>query len=65
MFKFLKRKNDATPKEVETPKSVEKKKFTIEDITDEDMMVAALVASIDFQEESKGNVRVLSIKELL
>ncbi|MDP2424787.1 MAG: hypothetical protein U1C51_06055 [Candidatus Izemoplasmatales bacterium] len=38
--------------------------FSIEDIKDEDMMVAALVASIDYQNETKGDVVVTSIKEL-
>ncbi len=36
----------------------------IEDITDPDMMVAALVASIDYHDEVKKDVRVKSIKEL-
>jgi len=40
------------------------KKFSIEDIVDEDMMVAALVASIDFREASHTDVRVISIKEI-
>ena len=39
-------------------------KFSIEDIKDEDMMVAALVASIDFREASHTDVRVISIKEI-
>ena len=41
-----------------------KKKITIEDIKDEDMMVAALIASIDYQQVTKGDVQVLSIKEI-
>jgi hypothetical protein len=36
----------------------------IEDITDPDMMVAALVASIDYQESTKKDVRLVSIKEI-
>jgi glutaconyl-CoA/methylmalonyl-CoA decarboxylase subunit delta len=37
---------------------------SIDQITDEDMMVAALVASIDYREQTKTNVRVRSIKEI-
>ena len=41
-----------------------KKVFTAADIKDEDMMVAALVASIDYREETKENVRVVSVKQI-
>lgn len=34
------------------------------DIKDEDMMVAALVATIDYHEEVKEDVKVVSIKEI-
>ncbi len=57
-------KNDA---EVKTPKPVVKttKKFSIEDIKDEDMMVAALVATANFVEETKcKDARLVSIKEV-
>ena len=47
-------------KQVEAPK----KAFTIEDITDEDMMAAALVATIDYASETKKDVRLLSIKQI-
>ena len=40
------------------------KAFTAADIKDEDMMVAALIASIDYQEETKENVRVVSVKQI-
>lgn len=40
------------------------KPFELSDIKDEDMMVAALVASIAYYEETKEDVRVVSIKEL-
>ncbi len=36
----------------------------LEDITDDDMMAAALVASIDYHNEIKEDVRVVSIKEI-
>ncbi|BCR36160.1 OadG family protein [Mariniplasma anaerobium] len=40
------------------------KPFELSDIKDEDMMVAALVASIDYFEEIKEDVRVVSVKEI-
>ena len=36
----------------------------MEDIKDDDMMAAALVATIDYHEETGENVRVVSIKEI-
>lgn len=41
-----------------------KKKISIEDMKDEDMMVAALICSIDYQQVTKGDVKVVSIKEI-
>ena len=41
-----------------------KKILSIEDIKNEDMMVAALVASIDYQSAHGGNVRVTSINQI-
>ena len=41
------------------------KKLSAEDIKDEDMMVAALVATVDFIEETKKtDARVVSIKQI-
>lgn len=40
------------------------KPFSMADITDEDMMAAALVATIDYHNEIKKDVRVVSIKEI-
>lgn len=62
LFKFLPK-----PKEKEEAKpttNVSKPSLKMEDITDEDMMVAALVASIDYHNETKQDVKVVSIKEL-
>jgi hypothetical protein len=42
----------------------EKKKLSIEDIKDEDMMVAALIATIDYTNETKKDVRLVSIKQM-
>lgn len=41
-----------------------KKALSMDDITDEDMMVAALVATIDYANEASGNVRLVSIKQI-
>ncbi len=40
------------------------KPFSLEDITDEDMMVAAIIASIDYQAITKTDVHVKSIREI-
>mgnify|MGYP003291215999 CR=1 FL=1 len=39
-------------------------KQDIKDIKDEEMMAAALVATIDYHNETKKDVRVVSIKEI-
>lgn len=61
------------PKQKEQPKAVEavkpasapvKKTISLEDIKDEEMMAAALVATIDYHEETQEDVRVVSIKEI-
>ena len=52
-------------KEKQTPvKKQVQKLFELPDIKDEDMMVAALVASIDYYDEIKKDVRVTSVKEI-
>lgn len=52
-------------KPVKAPVIIEESKpITIEDITDPDMMVAALVASIEHQTSHPGDVRIKSIKEV-
>lgn len=50
---------DVQPVQYTQPSSLK-----LEDIKDEDMMVAALVASIDYHEEIKQDVRVVSIKQI-
>ena len=59
LFEHFKEKSVKIIEPIET-----KKALKIEDITDPDMMVAALVASIDYQSITKGDVRVTSIKEI-
>lgn len=60
-IKFKEEKKEEAPAPVAAPQ----KKFTVEDIKDEDMMVAALVATADFIEETKKtDVRVVSVKQI-
>lgn len=63
MIKFWKKKENesVTEQVVETKKT---KPFTLEDIKDEDMMVAALIATIDYADETKSDVRLISIKQI-
>jgi sodium pump decarboxylase gamma subunit len=64
LFKFIKVK----PEEKEDPEPemlpVPAKKFGLEDIKDDDMMAAALVAAIDARETTQQDVVVKSIKEI-
>ena len=40
------------------------KAFTAADIKDEDMMVAALIATIEFNQETKEDAKLVSIKQI-
>ena len=61
-FKF---KDDKKEKVAAPVVSAPQKKFSVDDIKDEDMMVAALVATADFIEETKKtDARVVSIKQI-
>lgn len=51
-------------KPVQIIKEPEKHILTLEDIKDEDMMVAVLTASIDYRNETKTDVRLVSVKEI-
>jgi hypothetical protein len=46
---------------IEKPKE---KNFNIEDIKDEDMMVAALVASIEYRQTHKTDFKIKTIREI-
>lgn len=63
LFKFIapKAKEEVKKTPVVT---APQKAFTMADITDDDMMAAALVATIDYHNETHENVRVVSIKEI-
>lgn len=64
LFKFI----PAGKKKEELPAVkkavVSKPTLKLEDIKDEDMMVAALVATIEYHNETKKDVHVVSIKEI-
>jgi len=61
-LKFLKDKPEKVEEDFTSPEP--QKAFGMEDITDEDMMVAALVAAIDCRETTHTDVQVKSIKEI-
>ena len=66
-FKYLPSKKEEKKETVAKPQpvvSAPQKAFTMEDIKDEDMMVAALVATIDYHNETKEDVRVVSVKQI-
>lgn len=46
------------------PATNEKKAFSAEDIKDDDMMAAILVATIDYVSETKEDARVVSAKQI-
>ena len=60
----MKKEIDEYKRTVEFPSKEETEEKPNIDIKDEDMMVAVLVASIDYQNEIKKDVRLVSVKEL-
>ncbi len=64
-FNPKKEENDENLALSQAPTSVEQPKYiTIDDIKDEDMMVAALVATIDYHDETSADVRVVSVRQI-
>jgi hypothetical protein len=59
MFKFFSRKKE----EVKVVPQI-KPQISINDIKDDDMMAAVLVATIDYSEQTKTDVRLVSIKQI-
>ena len=59
MFKFLSKKKEEVK---ETPQA--KPQISINDIKDDDMMAAVLVATIDYSEQTKTDVRLVTIKQI-
>lgn len=49
---------------VTQPTTPAKKAITMEDIKDEDMMVAVLVATIDYRSQTKKDVRLVDVKQI-
>lgn len=72
LLQFLNgKKKPVAEEKVEAPalqpvvyQSVVKKYITLEEITDEDMMVAALIATIEYHDEIFTDVRVVSIRQM-
>lgn len=66
LFKFVSPKEEAKPVVKQQAPQVQAARpaLKLEDIKDEDMMAAALVATIDYHEETKEDVRVVSIKQI-
>ena len=61
LYVFFKNKKDKVEEVIETPKAPVVKST---EIKDEDMMVAALIATIDFNNETKEDARLVSIKQI-
>lgn len=61
LFKFIK---VSEPVQETVKPLVQAQKLSIDDITDDDMMAACLVASIDYRQSVKTDVRVVSVKEI-
>lgn len=59
LLKYLKIKEKS-----EIVKTIAKKSFTFADVEDEDMMVAALVSSIEYRSEFKTDFFIKSIKRI-
>ena len=57
-------KKEAPQKQEVVATKVENENKQIADLSDEDAIVAALVASIDYRNEIKKDIKVVSIKEI-
>ena len=66
LLKFIapKKQNEQVESKPSVEQPVVKKGIKLEDIKDEDMMVSCLVATIDYHEETKKDVRVVSVKQI-
>lgn len=65
LFKFIPAKKEKAKEEAPVvSQPAARPAIKMSDIKDDDMMVAALVATIDYHEEIKEDVRVVSIKEI-
>ena len=67
LFKYIPSKDgkaEPAKPQVKQPVVQQQKAFTMDDIKDEDMMVAALVATIDYRNEVKEDVKVINVREV-
>lgn len=66
LFKFIapKKKQQKAQKQSVSQVEAPKQAIKLVDIKDEDMMVAGIVATVDYHEETKKDVRIVSIKEV-
>ena len=55
---------DEKPKQIIPSKIRTQKRIKLEEIDDEDMMAAVLVAAIDYREEVKTDVELINVKEI-
>ncbi len=60
---FKNKKETQTNNVVQSPKEPDKV-LKIEDIVDDDMMVAVLVATIDYRNQTKTDVRLKNVKQI-
>ena len=66
LFKYFNANSEEQkPEQEKVQKTVAPKpQIKLEDITDEDMMAAVLVATIDYHEETQQDVKVVSVREI-
>lgn len=64
-FKFIKIKEKIEENNLVEKKKIETKKFTEQDIKDENMKIAMMIASIEFSENYKNyKVRIKNVREI-
>lgn len=64
LLKYLPTQKPQTSKANEIVSVPQASPFKIEDITDEDMMVAALIATIECSKDTNQNIKLKSIKQV-
>ena len=63
-IKALDVKQEKVVQEATTTNKSSSEKIKIEDIEDDDMMAAVLVATIDYQKETQSDVRLVRVKRI-
>ena len=64
MFKWFKKDKPIQEPQQTSEPIAPVKPISIEDIKDEDMMVAVLVATIDYTHDKNADVRLVSVKQI-